>query len=101
MSFWAGVPKPGVDRREAWAGCTPGSSRSCAYAGRRGVVAALEPEPGMLVETVDDYRRLAADLPGLQLALDTGHLLVTGERDPAAAIAEFKAAASAPSRSRT
>ncbi|HYZ63720.1 MAG TPA: TIM barrel protein, partial [Acetobacteraceae bacterium] len=29
--------------------------------------------------------------PGLKLALDTGHCLVTGERDPAAAIIEFAA----------
>ena len=46
-----------------------------------GVVAALEPEPGMLVETVDDWQALG--IPGLKLALDTGHCLVTGERDPA------------------
>ena len=90
VSFWAGVPKPGVDHAEAWDWLAAGLEQVVAYAGRRGIVAALEPEPGMLVETVDDYRRLAADLPGLKLALDTGHLLVTGERDPAAAIAEFK-----------
>ncbi len=52
-----------------------------------GVVAALEPEPGMLVETVDDWAALG--VPGLTLALDTGHCLVTGERDPAAAVREF------------
>ncbi|RYB06425.1 sugar phosphate isomerase/epimerase family protein [Lichenibacterium ramalinae] len=90
VSFWAGVPKPGVDPDEAWDWLRAGLEQVVAYAGRRGVVAALEPEPGMLVETVDDYRRLAADIPGLKLALDTGHLLVTGEREPAAAIAEFK-----------
>ena len=90
VSFWAGVPKPGVAADEAWDWLRAGLEQVVAYAGRRGVVAALEPEPGMLVETVDDYRRLAADIPGLKLALDTGHLLVTGEREPAAAIAEFK-----------
>ncbi|RZK53211.1 MAG: sugar phosphate isomerase/epimerase, partial [Hymenobacter sp.] len=56
-----------------------------------GVIASLEPEPGMLIETVDDYRRVQAAVPGLRLALDTGHLLVTGERDPAAAVREFAA----------
>ncbi len=90
VSFWAGVPKPGVDHAEAWDWLRAGLEQVVAYAGRRGVVAALEPEPGMLVETVDDYARLAADLPGLKLALDTGHLLVTGERDPAEAVAAFK-----------
>jgi sugar phosphate isomerase/epimerase len=41
----------------------------------------------MLIETLDDYAAL--DVPGLKLALDTGHCLVTGERDPAVAVAEF------------
>ena len=43
----------------------------------------------MLVETVDDYRSLAGEVPGLTLALDTGHCLVTGEREPEAAAREF------------
>ena len=90
VSFWAGVPKDGVDRGEAWDWLRAGLEQVVAYAGRRGVVAALEPEPGMLVETVDDYHALADGLPGLKLALDTGHLLVTGERKPAAAVSEFK-----------
>ena len=89
VSFWAGVPKPGVDPDEARDWLRAGLEQVVGYAGRRGVVAALEPEPGMLVETVDDYRDVAAGIPGLKLALDTGHLLVTGERDPAAAVAEF------------
>ncbi|MDP9372039.1 MAG: sugar phosphate isomerase/epimerase, partial [Chloroflexota bacterium] len=57
-------------------------------AGARGVDAALEPEPGMLVETVDDYRRLKRVAPGLRLALDLGHCLVTGDREPDAALWE-------------
>lgn len=43
----------------------------------------------MVVETVDDYAAIARDLPALTLALDLGHCLVTGERDPAAAAREF------------
>lgn len=89
VSFWAGVPRPGVARQDAEAWLGEGLDRVLAHAATRGVVAALEPEPGMLVETVDDYRALAAGRPGLRLALDLGHLLVTGERDPAAALAEF------------
>ena len=52
-----------------------------------GTVAALEPEPGMLIETADDWAAL--DILGLRLALDTGHCLVTGERDPADAVRQF------------
>jgi len=89
VSFWAGVPKLGVTRPEADAWLREGLEQVCAYAERRGVVAALEPEPGMHVETVDDYARLATELPSLKLALDVGHCVVTGERDPAAAVREF------------
>ena len=89
VSFWAGVPKPGVTRAEADAWLRAGLEQVCAHAERRGVVAAVEPEPGMHLETVDDYARLAGELPNLKLALDVGHCLVTGERDPTAAVREF------------
>ena len=87
MSFWAGVPKPGVTREQARGWLMEGVAEIVRLAEAMGVVAALEPEPGMLVETVDDWQALA--IPGLKLALDTGHCLVTGEREPAAAVAEF------------
>jgi sugar phosphate isomerase/epimerase len=95
VSFWAGVPRAGVDHADAWAWLVEGVAAVCERAAARGVVASLEPEPGMLVETVDDWRRLRAALgasgDALRLALDTGHCLVTGERDPAAAVGEFAA----------
>jgi len=87
MSFWAGVPKPGVSLDHARAWLHDGAERVARRAEALGATAALEPEPGMLVETVDDWAKLA--IPGLRLALDTGHCIVTGERDPAAAVAEF------------
>ncbi|WP_043834474.1 sugar phosphate isomerase/epimerase family protein [Muricoccus aerilatus] len=87
VSFWAGVPRPGVERGQALAWLREGVSRVLEHAAARNVTAAFEPEPGMLVETVDDWSAL--DLSGLRLALDLGHLLVTGERDPAKAVHEF------------
>jgi sugar phosphate isomerase/epimerase len=87
MSFWAGIAKPGVTRDQARAWLIEGATEIVRRAEAMGVVAALEPEPGMLIETVDDWSALA--IPGLKLALDTGHCLVTGERDPAAAVHEF------------
>ncbi len=87
MSFWAGVPKPGVllDAARGW--LRDGAEQVARRAEALGTTAALEPEPGMLIETIDDWAALA--IPGLRLALDTGHCIVTGERDPAAAVAEF------------
>ena len=87
MSFWAGVPKPGVGLGDARRWLREGAEQVARRAETLGAVAALEPEPGMLVETVDDWAAL--DIPGLRLALDTGHCIVTGERDPAAAVTEF------------
>ena len=89
VSFWAGVPREGVDHEEARRWLLDGVTKVADRARSRGVVAALEPEPGMLVETLDDYAAVTREVPGLKLALDTGHCLVTGERDPAEAVREF------------
>lgn len=89
MSFWAGVPLPGVRRVDAAAWLEEGVTEVLAHAQAHGMAAALEPEPGMLVETLDDWAALQASLPGLRLALDLGHCLVTHEREPAAAVIEF------------
>ncbi len=89
MSFWAGVPKPGVAQHDAQAWLEQGAAEVARRAERLGTVAALEPEPGMLIETVDHWSALG--IPGLRLALDTGHCIVTGERDPEDAVREFAA----------
>jgi ribosomal protein S12 methylthiotransferase accessory factor len=83
VSFWSGIGPP-----ERWGQLVDGVGQVLAYARERGVVAALEPEPGMLVEDLDDLARLRGELPALPLALDVGHLLVTQEREPVAAIHE-------------
>jgi D-psicose/D-tagatose/L-ribulose 3-epimerase len=87
MSFWAGVPKSGVDRVQAIDWLRAGVEQVARRAEQLGTVAALEPEPGMLIETCDDWAALA--IPGLKLALDTGHCLVTGEREPSDAVRAF------------
>ncbi len=87
MSFWAGVPKPGVSRDVAQDWLRAGAAEVARRAEQLGTVAALEPEPGMLIETADDWAALG--IVGLKLALDTGHCLVTGERDPAEAVRRF------------
>ncbi|MFF8035246.1 sugar phosphate isomerase/epimerase family protein [Streptomyces sp. NPDC016626] len=92
VSFWAGVPAAGTDTSPggtAWCRLVEGVRAVTAYAAERGVVAAFEPEPGMLVGTCADWSRLAALVPGLRLALDTGHCLVTGDLAPDQAVARY------------
>lgn len=87
VSFWAGVP--GDDREACWARLVDGVAAVVAHAGERGVTCAFEPEPGMLVDDCDDWCRLAAAVPGLTLALDTGHCVVSGRWTPDAAVRAF------------
>ncbi len=85
LSFWAGVdpaPEPGPSS-VAW--LDEGVERTCTLVREAGLTPALEPEPGMVVETVAHYlalrERLGEASPGL--CLDVGHLYVTGEGTPA------------------
>ncbi len=89
VSFWSGARRSDVAREEAMVWLKAGIELVLGYAGRRRIVAALEPGPGMLIETVDHYLDLRREVPGLKLAFDIGHLLVTGERDPVAAVYEL------------
>lgn len=89
VSFWAGVPKPGVDREAARDWMDEGLARVLDHAEARGVTAAFEPEPGMLIETVAEYEALAAKHPRLTLALDTGHCLVTEDIEPDEAVRRY------------
>ena len=87
VSFWAGVPKPGVDRSEARRWLVDGLHAIAAYAAEQEVAVAFEPEPGMLIETAAEWRAL--EVPGLKLALDTGHCIVTQDVDPAEAVRRY------------
>jgi sugar phosphate isomerase/epimerase len=87
VSLWAGVPR--VPRATAWPWLVGGLRQVLDYARTREVTVAVEPEPGMLIDTVEDFECLASEIDGLTLALDTGHCLVTGEHDPADAVRRF------------
>jgi D-psicose/D-tagatose/L-ribulose 3-epimerase len=89
LSFWAGRIKPGVDERDATEWLHEGTAAIVEYAKKVGVTPALEPEPEMFVSTVDDFAKLVRAVPDVKLALDLGHVLVTGEREPHDAIREF------------
>ena len=89
VSFWAGVPRPGVSDGDAARWLDEGLAQVTAYAEKVGIDASLEPEPGMAVETVAEYAALAARHPSLRLALDTGHCLVTEDIEPGEAVRQY------------
>jgi sugar phosphate isomerase/epimerase len=84
VSFWTGIDRaPGPDSR----GLVHDGVRAAAAAVRAaGCTPALEPEPGMAVATLAQWRSvqqaLGAEAPAL--TLDVGHLYVEGEGDPVA-----------------
>ena len=86
VSFWSGPLRPDVPPADAWARLEDGVAALAERAAERGTEVSFEPEPGHLTEHLADYDRLRAAVPGVRLALDAGHLLVTGEADPAAAV---------------
>lgn len=94
LSFWAGVKQSSVNEPDAWRYLRDGVMEVVDYARKAGVDISLEPEPGMLVETNADYDRLLAEdgslTDHLNLALDLGHVWVTGESDPAAAVRRYR-----------
>ncbi len=90
VSFWAGVKTAEVSGEQAQLYLREGLREICEYAESKNVCLAFEPEPGMLVETVADYKDLSREFPTLQIALDTGHCLASDECEPDAAILEMR-----------
>lgn len=82
LSFWAGIDRSPGAASEAW--LDEGVARCAELVRGAGLEPALEPEPGMAVETLADYLRLRQRLGDAapSLSLDLGHLYATREGDP-------------------
>jgi inosose dehydratase len=65
-----------------WAALSRGIDRAMALAGERGLLVALHPHHGTVVERPEDVERVL-DVSGVGLCLDTGHVTVSGG-DPVA-----------------
>ncbi|MBX3462572.1 MAG: sugar phosphate isomerase/epimerase [Planctomycetes bacterium] len=83
VSFWSGIDRaPGPDS-EPW--LLEGVRLAAAAIRAEGLEPALEPEPGMAVETFAAWQRVQAALgdEAPALTLDVGHLYAVWEGDPA------------------
>lgn len=86
VSFWSGIVPAGVDHDEAWRRMRSGVTAALDGAVRHGVPLALEPEPGMLVEHLDQALRLRDELGSpelLGITLDVGHCVAVEPEDAA------------------
>lgn len=81
VSLWSGVLPVLMPEAIAWERLRDGLRLVLAHAAARDVLLGFEPEPGMLVETTEQYVALAASLgdPRFQLTIDVGHLHCLGE----------------------
>jgi sugar phosphate isomerase/epimerase len=89
VSFWSGALPPGVDNERAWERLVDGVDRVLELAEMRGVVCAVEPEPGHFVDTLDgvlELRRRLDEPERLRVTLDLGHVVCNEPRDITATI---------------
>lgn len=78
LHLWSGVDRSGVDRSAtgAWGRLVDGVGATLEAAQDAGVDLGFEPEPGMVVDTIDAWERLADELgrpDRLGMTLDIGH----------------------------
>jgi sugar phosphate isomerase/epimerase len=82
VSLWSGVARDAADAGTVWARLADALGPILDHAARRGVVLGFEPEPGMVVDTLDRYGELLDRLgrpEHLRLTVDVGHLECLGE----------------------
>ncbi len=89
VSFWSGAVPARQDEAVAFETLVDSCRLLSDYSAERGVFLAFEPEPGMLIDTLDKYESLAAavERDNFRLTIDIGHLQCN-ETEPAAALIE-------------
>ena len=75
VSFWSGVWRMGTPEA-AWQWLLDGCRRVTDYAEQHNMQLAFEPEPGMLIESLEQYGQLAEQVgsPRFGLTIDIGHV---------------------------
>lgn len=76
VSLWSGTLRDDVPWNKGFERLVEGLKLVADYAERKQVTLGFEPEPGMLIDTMDRFAQLvsAIDSPRLKLTLDVGHL---------------------------
>lgn len=81
VSLWSGRKPETINLQTAMDRLAESLDPVIQYAETNGVILGFEPEPGMLIDTMNAYERLLQwiDSPSFQLTLDIGHLFCQGE----------------------
>jgi len=76
VSFWSGILREPLGRQTALDRLVGGCEDVTEHAAKREINLAFEPEPGMFIETMEQYQQLLdrIDAPHFGLTLDIGHL---------------------------
>lgn len=79
VSFWSGKKPENVDDESAWKWLISGCLELSDYAEKHKIPLAFEPEPGMFLETLSQYRKLKENVENdiFGLTLDLGHAFLT------------------------
>jgi L-ribulose-5-phosphate 3-epimerase len=91
VSLWSGVLREPIPQQQAMDRLATGLREVLHYANDKGVLIGFEPEPGMLIDSMDRFEELLArvDDERLRLTLDVGHLQCQGETPIAEAIGRW------------
>ena len=91
FSFWSGKMDQNLTQQEADQRLADGILEVLPLAENLHVPIAFEPEPGMYIQTLDDFRRLNRLIQNgwFQLTVDLGHLYCLGEEPIADKIREY------------
>jgi sugar phosphate isomerase/epimerase len=83
VSFWSGTLRDAIPDEVAFRRLAAGCREVIDHAAAKSVRLAFEPEPGMFIDTLAQYRRLLdfVDAPHFGLTIDVGHVHCVGE-DP-------------------
>jgi sugar phosphate isomerase/epimerase len=87
VSLWSGP----AETEDPWGLLVEGLERVCDRADAAGVDVAFEPEPGMWIDSMEQFDRLreACAHPRLRLTLDIGHLFCVEEEPPEVCIDRY------------
>jgi len=83
VSFFSGIQREPITTEKSMQRLAAGCREVVDYADRRQVRLAFEPEPGMFIETSNQYEQLLdlVDAPHFGLTMDIGHLICVEDSD--------------------